>query len=79
MGVGALHGLDQLLDDVARRGLVGIAHAEVDHVLAAPARGELQLAGDVEDVRRQALDAGKFFHGCVSGARRKSVLFYRSE
>ena len=47
----------------ARRRPVGIAHAEVDDVLAAPARRHLQLGGDVEDVRRQALDAGEIFHG----------------
>jgi hypothetical protein len=47
---------------VPRRGLIGIAHAEVDHVLAAPARGELELAGYVENVGRQALYSSKFFH-----------------
>jgi len=61
--VGPLHALDQLVDDVPRRGPVGIAHAEVDDVLAAATRCELQLAGDVENVRRQARDAGEFFHG----------------
>ena len=55
--VGALRGLDQLVDDVRRRRAVGVAHAEVDDVFAAAARGHLQLGGDVEDVRRQALDA----------------------
>ena len=53
--VGPLHRLDQLVDDVLRRRAVGVAHAEVDDVLAAAARGHLQLGGDVEDVRRQAL------------------------
>jgi len=62
MGVAALHGFDQLVDDVPRRGLVGIAHAEVDHVLPALARGGLELAGDVEHIRRQAFDAGKLLH-----------------
>ena len=57
MRVAALHGLDQLVDDVRRRRAVGVAHAEVDDVLAAPAGGHLELGGDVEDVRRQALDA----------------------
>src|SRR6476620_8543338 len=38
------HGLDELLDDVRRRRAVGIAHAEVDDVLAVTPRGKLQLA-----------------------------------
>ncbi len=43
-------------------GPVGIAHAHVDDVLAAATRRHLQLGGDVEDVRRQALDARELFH-----------------
>ena len=42
-------------------GAVGIAHAEVDDVLAAAARRELELAGDVEDVGRQRGKAAKGF------------------
>ena len=61
--VGALHGLDQLVDDVLRRRAVGIAHAEVDDVLAAAARGHLELGGDVEDVRRQAREARELVSG----------------
>ncbi len=53
----ALGDLDQLVHDMARRGSVGIAHREVDDVLARAASRHLQLVGDVEDVRRQALDA----------------------
>ena len=68
--VRTLHGLDQLVHDVARRGLVGIAHAEVDHVLAALARLELEFARHVENVRRKALYSWKFFHAGAS--RRKS-------
>jgi hypothetical protein len=56
MRVQALRGFDQLVDDVLRRRPVGIAHRQVDHVLAAAARRHLQLVGDVEDVRRQPLD-----------------------
>ena len=49
--VGALgRGLDELVDDMRRRGLVGIAHAEIDDVLAGAARLETQLADRVEDV-----------------------------
>ena len=60
--------LDQLVGDVLRRGLVRIAHAHVDDVLATTAGSHLQLAGDVEHIRRQALDAGKFLHGASGGS-----------
>src|SRR5574337_1576766 len=62
MGVQALSDLHQLGHDVGRRGPVRVAHAHVDHVLAAATCGHLQLGGDVEDVGRQALDAGEI-HG----------------
>jgi hypothetical protein len=42
-----------------RRRPVGIAHAEVDDVLAAAASLHLELGGDVEYVRGKALDAGE--------------------
>ena len=60
--VRALDRLDQLIDDMLRRRAIGIAHAEVDHIFAAPPRRELQFAGDVKHIRRQPFDAGKFFH-----------------
>jgi hypothetical protein len=68
--VGPLHGLDQLVDDVRRRRPVGIAHAHVDDVFAAPARRHLQLAGDVEDVGGQALDARELSHFRIASADR---------
>ncbi len=54
-----LHRLDQLLHDVRRRRPVGVPHREVDDVLAGAARRELQVADDVEDVRREPFDARK--------------------
>ena len=54
--------LDQLVDDVLGRGAVGIAHAEIDDVFAAAAGGHLHLAGDVEDISRQALNTRELFH-----------------
>jgi hypothetical protein len=56
--VGGLAGrFNELVDDVFGRGAVGVAHAEVDDVFAAAAGGGLHLAGDVEDVGGQALNA----------------------
>ncbi len=57
MGVFALGDGAELLDDVRRRRPVGVAHAEVDDVLAAAASGHLQFGGDVENVRGKAFDA----------------------
>ena len=64
MGIGTLGDIHQLGDDVRRRGAIGIAHAHVDDVLAAPARGELELRGDIEYVRRKPIDARKAALAC---------------
>ena len=52
-------GFDQLVDDGARRGAVGIAHAEVDHILLRCPCLCLHLIDDGEHVGRQLLDAVK--------------------
>ncbi len=62
MGDRLLRRLNHLVDDVFGRGSVGVAHAEVDDVFSAAARGDLHLAGDVEDIGRQALNAAELFH-----------------
>ena len=49
--------LDQLGDDMLGRRHVGIAHAEIDDVVAARARLGLELVDLLEDVRRQPLDS----------------------
>src|SRR5207302_677460 len=59
---GPAHRFDQLVDDVLRRRTVGIAHAEIDDVLAAPPRRHLELGGDVEDIRWQPREAMEFGH-----------------
>ena len=61
MGVTAARGFHHLVHDMARRGLVGIAHAKIDDVLASRARLLLQLSNDVEDIGRKTLDALKLF------------------
>ena len=57
MRVAAFCGLDELVHDVLGRRLIGIAHSEVDDVLATRARLGLQRIDDVEDIGRQALNA----------------------
>jgi hypothetical protein len=52
---------------VLGRRLVRVAHAEVDDVFAASSRLLLQITDDVEDVRREALDAREVgFHGSTT-------------
>lgn len=52
MGVRPLCGLQQLIDNMLRGRLIGIAHAEIDNVLTAGTGRRLQLINDVKDVRR---------------------------
>ncbi|MCY1525856.1 hypothetical protein D9M68_608530 [compost metagenome] len=59
VGVLALGDGAELVDDVLRSRAVGVAHAEVDDVLAAAAGGHLQFGGDVENVGGKAVDARK--------------------
>ena len=49
--------LGQLVDHMLWRCAIGVAHAEVDNVLAAPARRRLHRVHFGEDVGRQALDS----------------------
>ena len=58
-----LRGLDELVDDVLRRGHVWIAHAEIDHVLAASSSLGLEVVDDRKDVRWKALDSIELVHG----------------
>ncbi|MDT4837298.1 hypothetical protein FQZ97_710280 [compost metagenome] len=57
MGVFALGDLNELLHDMRRGGAVGVAHGQVDDVLAAAACGHLEFGGDVEDVGGETIDA----------------------
>jgi hypothetical protein len=59
MGVFALGGFDQLGDDMLRGWLIGVAHAEINNVLATGASFGFQVIDNVEDVGRQAFDALK--------------------
>ncbi len=57
MGVFALGDGAELLDDMRRGRPVGIAHAQVDDVLATATSGHLQFGGDIENVGGKAVDA----------------------
>ena len=57
VGARVAHRLDQLLHDMLGRRHVGIAHAEIDDVVAARARLRLELVDLLEDVRRKPLDS----------------------
>src|SRR3990167_2369633 len=52
--------LDQLGDNVRRCRLIRVAHAEIDDVFSSPSRLLLQVIDDVEDIRREPLDALEF-------------------
>ncbi len=52
VGARIAHRFDQLGDDMLGRRHVGIAHAEIDDVIAARARLGLELVHLLEDVRR---------------------------
>jgi hypothetical protein len=57
----------QLVDNVLGRGAIGVAHAEVDDVLAARALRRLHRVDFGEDVGREAADAVEFVHGILFG------------
>ena len=57
MGVATLGRFHQLVDDVRRRGLVGITHAEINDVLTRRPSLLLELADNIEHVRREARNA----------------------
>ena len=52
--------LDQLLDDVRRRGPVGVSHAEIDDVLPRDAGPVLEVHDFGKNIRGKALDPRKF-------------------
>mmetsp|Transcript_2839 Transcript_2839/g.7339 ORF Transcript_2839/g.7339 Transcript_2839/m.7339 type:complete len:399 (+) Transcript_2839:976-2172(+) len=69
VGIGPLRDLVELGDDVRWRGPIGVAHAHVDDVFAAPAGRELELRRDVEDVGWEAVDARETALAARGGGR----------
>jgi hypothetical protein len=67
--IAALHGFNELVDDMGGRRAVRIPHAEIDDVLAAPAGLHLEFSRDAENVRREALDARELRLGVRSHGR----------
>gem|GEM_PF-6943340 len=59
VGIFTLGDLHQLFDDVRWGGAVGVAHAQVDDVLATAAGSHLEFGSDIEDVRGETIDARK--------------------
>src|ERR1700733_2549186 len=53
---------NHLVHDVLRRGPIRVAHAEVDDVFSARTSRRLHLAGDVEDIRREAFQPQELLH-----------------
>ena len=62
--VAALNRLTQLLYDVWRCRLIGVAHTKINDVFSTRTRGLLQFTDDIEDVGRETLNALKMgIHG----------------
>ena len=55
MGITTIYRIPQLIDNMLRRRLVRIAHAEIDNIFTTSAGSLLQLADDIENIRRQTL------------------------
>jgi hypothetical protein len=74
MRIAAPNRFPQLLDDVRRCRLVRVAHAEINDVLSASARGLLQFTDDIEDVGRETLNALKMgIHGVDARFKCRSI------
>jgi hypothetical protein len=64
MSISALHGLDQLSDNVRRRWLIWITHPKINNVFTSRSCGTLQGIGNTKDIGGKALNSLKFFvHG----------------
>jgi len=62
VSITALGGLGQLVDNVLRRRLIRVTHAKINNILTTRPCRRLQLIDNVENIRRQPFDAGKFFY-----------------
>ncbi len=62
MIMGFFSGLNQLVHNVLRRADIGVAHAQVDDIVACPPRFHLQLIDGCKHVRGESIKSGEFFH-----------------
>ncbi|MNE22000.1 hypothetical protein D3C80_1151860 [compost metagenome] len=49
----------QFFDDMRRRWAIGITHAEIDNVFAAPTRSHFQFSSDIKNIRGETIDTRK--------------------
>ena len=71
MGIAALNCLGQLIHDVLGGRLVGIPHSKVDNILAAGTGCRLQLANNIENIRRQSFYPLKVVVHVLAPSRRR--------
>ena len=60
-------GFDQFVEDMLRRGMIRIPHAEVDDVFAGLPSLEFQRLNFIEHIRRQPVDPVEAFFGGHGG------------
>ena len=64
MSIATARRFNQFVDNVRRRRLIWIAHAEIDDIFARRTRSLLELANDIEHIGGKALNSLKLIvHG----------------
>ncbi|CTQ04709.1 hypothetical protein BN1200_170038 [Klebsiella variicola] len=59
MGIRPLGNGAKFFHDMRRRRAIGIAHTEINNILAAPARSHFQFSSNIKNVRRETIDTRK--------------------
>ncbi|CEL85622.1 hypothetical protein KVR801_210075 [Klebsiella variicola] len=59
MGVRPLGNGAKFFHDMRRRRAIGIAHAEINNIFAAPARSHFQFSSNIKNVRGETIDTRK--------------------
>ena len=72
VGIAPLGGFCQLIDNMLWRGLIRIAHAEIDNILTPRSRCGLHLSNNIEDIGRQTTDSLEIgFHDSTLGGSKR--------